>query len=60
MGGELVRLARGCRSDAILVTDTVDPTVGNDASDLAYLDRNLHRIANDDAPVSTSSVRNCT
>jgi hypothetical protein len=37
----LARLARGCRSDAIVVTDTVDPTVDNDASDLAYFDRNL-------------------
>lgn len=37
----LVRLTRGCRSDAIVITDSVDPTVGNDASDLAYLDRNL-------------------
>jgi hypothetical protein len=39
----LARLARGCRSDAIVVTDTVDPTVDNDASDLAYFDRNLRR-----------------
>lgn len=37
----LVRLSRGCRSDAIVVTDTVDPTVENDASDLAYFGRNL-------------------
>jgi SAM-dependent methyltransferase len=37
----LARLARGCRSDAIVVTDTVDPTVDNDANDLAYFNRNL-------------------
>jgi SAM-dependent methyltransferase len=37
----LARLARRCRSDAILITDTVDPTVDNDASDEAYFDRNL-------------------
>ncbi len=37
----LSRLARSCRPDAILVTDTVDPTVDNDASDLAYFDCNL-------------------
>jgi SAM-dependent methyltransferase len=37
----LARLARGCRSDAIIVTDTVDPTVDNDAGDRAYFERNL-------------------
>jgi SAM-dependent methyltransferase len=42
----LARLARGSRSDAIVVTDTVDPTVDNDADDLAYFERNV-RIGRD-------------